>query len=90
MGHARAAKAHLEIEVSFVVTESEYSRLKAHLPTIGFLFDERLLITDFLIPTVYARTNRVRIARIIEWANGSTGVPLLARLQKPPHVRTGK
>jgi hypothetical protein len=69
----KRAKAHLEIELSFIIDFETFVCLMFALPALGFAFTIRWLITDVVIPTVYACTNRVRIARILEAADGATG-----------------
>ena len=62
----RITNTHFEIECGWPISDEEHAALPANIAEKGFRFRRRLLITDFILPTL--TTNRLRIMRI--WEEG--------------------
>jgi adenylate cyclase class IV len=72
---------HFETEKGFRISKGEYKQLRSLLPTLGFAFVKKSLITDFVVPTNGETTRRIRIENIKQSSDGATGVFCL-RCQK--------
>jgi adenylate cyclase class IV len=76
--------AHLETEKGYRISKSEYHLLRHLLPKIGFAFQKKSIITDFVVPTRGATTRRLRVERIKKSADGKTGLNCIRTFKSHP------
>lgn len=76
--------AHFEVEKGYRLRRSEYTVLKELLPTIGFAFQKKSHITDFVVPTKGKTTRRMRIENVKTAADGTTGVKCIKGFKNHP------
>lgn len=76
--------AHLETEKGYRLSRAEYKLLRLVLPLLGFAFQKKSLITDFVVPTEGEVTRRMRIERIKKSADGHEGVHCIRCFKNHP------
>jgi hypothetical protein len=76
--------AHFEVEKGYRLRKSEYAVLKELLPTLGFAFQKKSQITDFVVPTRSKTTRRMRIENVKESVDGNNGVKCIKGFKNHP------
>lgn len=79
-----ASGAHFEVEKGYRLRKSEFSVLKQLLPTLGFAFQKKSHITDFVVPTRGKTTRRLRIENVKDSVDGKTGVTCIKCFKNHP------
>lgn len=80
--------AHFEAEKGYRLSKAEYRVLKLLLPELGFAFEKKSQITDFVAPSQGETTRRLRVENVQRCADGNTGLHFIKCFKS--HPITGK